>query len=173
MKNKQQRELYAPFFNNSASLTQVTGKVVKGFQVASGLSNNTPFEAGTVKLQKPFFKALGLDLESYFMATINLSTVDLQINIKQPDYLFTNIKWHKDIAAETFSFCACVLEYKDNKYEAIVYYPHIETKPDHFQPPCTVEIIAPYIESLSYGDDLVIILNNDNVKIEKTSKIIR
>ncbi|WP_068546357.1 hypothetical protein [Thalassotalea crassostreae] len=171
MKNKQQRELYAPFFNNSSSLTQVTGKVVKGFQVASGRSNNTPFQAGTVKLQKPFFKALGLDLESYFMATINLTTANLHINIKKPDYLFTDIKWHKDIAAETFSFCACVLEYKGKQYEALFYYPHLETKPDHFQPPCTIEIISPYIESLRYGSDLGLILNNENVKIEKTSKI--
>jgi hypothetical protein len=40
--------------------------------------------------------------------------------------------------------------------EEPLYYPHPETKPEHFQPPDILEIITSFISGLKYGDELVI-----------------
>jgi hypothetical protein len=44
-----------------------------GHQVASGLAVNNPYPAGTIAMQTPFFKALGLDLSGFYVGTLNVS----------------------------------------------------------------------------------------------------
>ena len=48
------------------------GKIVKGHGVASGISKTTPYPKGSLEMQFPFFKKMGLDLYQFYMGTLNL-----------------------------------------------------------------------------------------------------
>lgn len=129
----------------------IKGIVVAGYGVASGQSVNDD-ERGTISLQKPYFLARGLDLRQCFNGTINVDVAPLKLAAINGDYFFEQLKWHPDIAAENFSLVRCVLWLNDASYHGFIYYPHPETKPDHSQPKSVLEIIAPFIRELKYGD---------------------
>ncbi|MEM6611174.1 MAG: hypothetical protein AAF652_02775, partial [Cyanobacteria bacterium P01_C01_bin.72] len=73
--------------------------------------------------------------------------------------------WHPDYPAETFSFCRCEVNYQQIDYSGWVYYPHPETKIGHFQDPSIIEVIAPKIKELNYGDHLSLKLNPQEIKL--------
>jgi hypothetical protein len=54
-------------------LFSVTGFVCQGFRVASGQTTDSPYPAGTIAMQVPFFRDRGLDLSRYFLGTLNVS----------------------------------------------------------------------------------------------------
>lgn len=56
-----------------SDLTTLTGIVKPGHQVASGNAQDSPYEQGTLAMQLPFFRDLGLDLSGFFLATLNVS----------------------------------------------------------------------------------------------------
>ncbi|AFY36495.1 hypothetical protein Lepto7376_0035 [[Leptolyngbya] sp. PCC 7376] len=144
----------------------VKGVLLKGHQVASGLAKDSPYEAGTIALQTPHFKRLGLDLTPYFAGTLNLSIAPKTFRLRQPSYTFPNLKWHPDFDSETFSFCPCQILVGDRQYDGLIYYPHPETKINHFQDPHTVELIAPPISDIEYGDRLTLKVRPHEVAIE-------
>ncbi|WP_448555216.1 hypothetical protein [Thalassotalea montiporae] len=159
------------------------GRVIKGHQVASGKATDSPFSEGTIVLQKPFFKKLGLDLSRMFNGTINLEIeqtgqdlvqalgqetsqepcqkrhAELSDQLGKADYQFKNVKWTTDWPAEDFDFYSCQIAYQGKCYSAFIYQPKAETKVGHFQPSNVVELIAPFIEGLSYGDELELLIN--------------
>ena len=149
-------------------MLKIKGRVIKGHQVASGKATNSPFSAGTVALQKPCFKALGLDLSKMFNGTINLaleqpnqvSDETSSVQLGKADYRFKDVKWTTDWPAEDFDFYACQLVYHGKGYSAFIYQPRAETKVGHFQPSNVLELIAPFIEGLKYGDELELLINN-------------
>ncbi|CDN16785.1 hypothetical protein RintRC_4485 [Richelia intracellularis] len=47
----------------------------------------------------------------------------------------------------------------------LIYYPHPETKPEHFQSPDVLEILTGYIDNLHYGDELTLEVNSQQIKI--------
>ena len=143
----------------------VTGIVTQGHQVASGLAKNNPYEAGTIALQTPHFRKRGLDLSPYFAGTLNLSIAPHQFTIQSPTYTFAEVKWHPDFAAETFSFCPCHIEYQTQRCDGLIYYPHPETKLNHFQDPHILEIIAPPLINIHYGDRLTLHVSTKEVAI--------
>jgi hypothetical protein len=51
----------------------VEGIVQAGHGVASGNTAQSPYPQGTIKMQQPFFRQLGLDLSPYFPGTLNVS----------------------------------------------------------------------------------------------------
>jgi len=53
---------------------------------------------------------------------------------------------------EDFSFKRCRL----NGVDALIYYPHPDTKPDHHQSPDVVEVLAPKMETIVYGSKVVL-----------------
>jgi len=55
--------------------------------------------------------------------------------------------------------------YNEVVYNALIYYPHAETKIGHFQNKSTMEIIAPFINNIEYGDILYIIVNKLEIEI--------
>ncbi|REL26969.1 hypothetical protein DXX93_10550 [Thalassotalea euphylliae] len=146
---------------------KITGRVIKGHQVASGKATNSPFSAGTIALQKPFFKKLGLDLSEMFNGTINLaleqpnqvSQAAQSVQFGKADYRFKDVKWTTDWPAEHFDFYACQITHQGKHYSAFIYQPKAETKVGHFQPNNVVELIAPFIAGLSYGDELELLIN--------------
>lgn len=133
-----------------------SGTVKRGHGVASGVAGDSRYPAGTLRLQMPHFKALGLDLRSCFPGTINLDIAPLRLMMEHPDHRFVALQWSPHIPAETFSFCACRIEYAGTRVAGWIYYPHPETKPEHFQNPSTVELLAPKLEGIQCGDRLTV-----------------
>ena len=144
----------------------VEGQLVRGHQVASGLATDSPYKAGTIALQTPHFDKLGLDLTQYFSGTLNISIAPKRFSILKASHTFANLKWHQDFAPETFSFCPCQIQHRNKSYSALIYYPHPETKLGHFQDDHTVEVIAPHVTDLHYGDHLVLQVRPQEVAIK-------
>lgn len=142
------------------------GRLKRGYRVASGPSAAYP-EYGTIEKQKPYFKALGLDLEATFNGTLNISIEPYAFELAKPAYTFRAVKWTELTNAEDFSFSKCRVRFDGREYEGWVYYPHPETKKDHFQDGSTVEVLAPFIRDIKYGDDLEIILDTAEIEIVK------
>ncbi|GAA0856660.1 hypothetical protein GCM10009114_19490 [Aliiglaciecola litoralis] len=130
--------------------------LLKGHQVASGANPDTPYPAGSITLQKPYFKKLGLDLSRCFDGTLNLRLPARSFDILKSDFCFEEVQWIQGFRRETFSFVACQLEFQTKCFPAWVYYPHPETKTQHFQQPNLIEILAQKIDNLAYGDTLTL-----------------
>ena len=153
--------------SNSIALT---GIVKPGHQVASGQAADSPYERGTLEMQLPHFRNLGLDLSNFYLGTINLSIAPYTFELLQPKYTFERVKWHPDYLAETFSFSPCIVELKTKSNLGLVYYPHPETKIGHFQDSSIIEIIAPYMTNLNYGDRVLLKLNPQEIKLSNKDK---
>jgi hypothetical protein len=152
--------------------TRVRGLVVSGHGVASGLCNDPRFPGGTIALQKPVFRQHGLNLDYYFSGTINLSIAPLLYQVKQARHRFRGLRWSDQAAAEDFSFIDCRLLLKGRtRLEGMVYYPHPETKPEHFQSPDILEILTYPIEGLTYGDTLTIEVDPKQIKLLEKNDI--
>lgn len=131
--------------------------VTKGHQVASGNAGDLRFPIGTIAAQKPYFKKLGLDLADYFCATLNAQFACDKVVLTQANYSFSQVKWHRELAAEDFKFYDCQVIRQHQVYSGLIYQPQIETKKEHFQPENLIEILLPYIKNIHYGDELHII----------------
>lgn len=147
------------------NLISLSGIVKSGHQVASGQALDSPYVQGTLEMQSPFFRDLGLDLSNFYLGTVNISIAPYSFKVLQPQYTFPLVKWHPNYRAETFSFSPCIVTYLDISYQGLVYYPHPETKIGHFQDASIIEIIAPWIPTLNYGDRLSLHLNPQEIKL--------
>ena len=134
------------------SWQKVNGIVGRGHQVASGSALDSPYPAGTIEMQMPFFKALGLDLSDYFAGTLNVSISPHTFQLTNPELTFRQVEWTDRHPPEDFSFSRCHILFAGSAYNGWIYYPHPETKKRNFQTPSTIEIIAPKIVRLGYGD---------------------
>ena len=134
----------------------VSGTVIKGHGVASGRAGDRRFPGGTIAMQVPYFKELGLDLSEFHPGTINVDCAPWSFRPGPDALLFELVKWHPEMPAETFSFAKIRLMHKGAAYPAYIYQPHPETKAEHFQPGCAAEVLAPKIDGLAYGDPVAI-----------------
>lgn len=130
----------------------IAGVVQPGHRVASGLALDSPYPAGTIALQTPHFRERGLDLRPYYPGTLNVSIAPNQFQLRQPDYTFAAVTWLAGFDAETFSFVAGQLIWRSHSHNCLLYYPHPETKINHFQNPSIMEILAPKIAGIAYGE---------------------
>lgn len=130
----------------------IPGTLVRGHQVASRPSKDYPYS--TLEKQKPFFKALGLDLYAYYNGTLNVSIAPLTFAMTKPQFTFPLVEWTDLHPPETFSFSRCKVIFKDADFPGWVYYPHPETKKNHFQNPSLMEVISHLITGIQYGDPL-------------------
>lgn len=146
--------------------SRVQGSVMRGHRVASGACNDPRFPGGTIALQKPLFRSRGLNLDRFYPGTINLSIAPLLFSVKQARYRFRGLHWTDKAAAEDFSFMDCrVLPAQGSWLEGLIYYPHPETKPEHFQAPDILEILTCPIPGLAYGDRLTIEVDPDQLQL--------
>lgn len=143
--------------------------VVKGHQVASGRANDPRFPVGTINAQASHFKALGLDISEFYPATINAEFKSKSITLNQHDYFFQQVKWHKYIPAEDFKFWRCNLLKDDTEFSALIYQPQLDTKTEHIQPLNQLEILAPYIKNINYGDLLTLKINKQVITLSEFS----
>ena len=143
----------------------INGIVRPGHQVASGLAKDSPYPRGSIEMQSPFFRKLGLDLTPFFPGTLNVSVAPYTFIVKSPEFTFSNLKWSSGNPPETFSFSQCRLNFNAQAYDGLVYYPHPETKIRHFQDPSILEILAPLIANISYGSAIQIAVNSAEIEI--------
>lgn len=143
----------------------IAGTVQQGHQVASGSATDSPYPAGTIALQIPYFQALGLDLTACFPGTLNVSIAPYQFQLIQSPYRFKQVHWTDRHPPENFSFSACQVIFDSIRYGGWIYYPDPATKRTHFQPASTLEILAPPIRGITYGDRLTLEVNASEVKI--------
>ncbi|MEO1181282.1 MAG: hypothetical protein AAFX51_10615, partial [Cyanobacteria bacterium J06636_28] len=61
------------------------------------------------------------------------------------------LKQHSTI--KKFFDCRVLLK-TGQRINGLIYYPHPETKPEHFQDPATLEVLTEFIDGLSYGMDI-------------------
>lgn len=146
----------------------INAVVKRGHQIASGRATDNPYPKGSIEMQVPYFRALGLDLTRYFFGTLNLSISPYGFLIKEPDHHFMNVKWMEGCPAEDFMLVQCEIECKLIRYKGYVYYPDPSTKIGHFQDESTLEVIVEYIDGVGYGDQLALVL--DQTKIEVTHR---
>lgn len=147
------------------NLLTLMGIVSSGHRVASGQAVDSPYERGTLEMQLPYFRDLGLDLSGFYLGTINVSIAPHTFELIAPKYTFTQVKWHQNYPAETFSFATVVVVYQSVSYDGWIYYPHPETKIGHFQDDSILEIIAPEISDLDYGDRLSLKVNSQEIRV--------
>ena len=133
----------------------VSARIVQGHRVASGQNGNPLFPGGTLRMQLPFFRALGLDLSRYHIGTLNVSIAPLTYRVLAPRFTFRAVKWHTTEPAEDFSFFDVrLLRENALPMEGLIYFPHPETKPTHFQKTDVLELLFPLFEELNYGMEI-------------------
>jgi hypothetical protein len=130
----------------------ISATIVQGHRVASGLNADPRFPGGTLRMQLPFFRDLGLDLSGYHLGTLNVSIAPMSYRIVKPKFTFREVKWHPTEPAEDFSFFD-VTVHRNNAppMSGLIYFPHPDTKPEHFQKPDVLELLLPWAEGLSYS----------------------
>ena len=152
------------FVEETAARQQVRVQIVHGHRVASGLGGDARFPGGTIHLQTPYFKALGLDLSPYYPGTINVSVAPLSYTVVKSALTFEKLAWTDAIPPETFSFFN-VWRVKDDgtRVKGLVYYPHPETKVQHFQKPDTLELLFPKMDDVAYGQEMLLEFNSSEL----------
>ncbi len=144
---------------------RVNGVVIQGHQTASGVSPKAQFREGTIYFQKFKFKELGLNLDFCFNGTINLSIAPSEVVLHDTRLQFHDVLWHPEHRAEHFSMSPCRILFEGRSTDAFVYYPHPETKPNCFHPRTTVELIAPFIQGVTYGSRLELQVLSNEIEI--------
>ncbi|GAB4360527.1 MAG: hypothetical protein Kow006_30500 [Gammaproteobacteria bacterium] len=144
--------------------TLIPGVVTRGYGVASGLAGDPRFPEGTLALQFPLFRERGLSLDECYPGTVNVDISPLRFAIQRADFRFERLRWSAHVSAETFSFCRCRLLHQGNDYPAWIYYPHPETKPEHFHSASILEVVAPFIAGLDYGDAVTVHVAEERVR---------
>jgi len=152
-----------------ASLRWVRCRLVAGHGVASGRAATSPYPAGTIQLQAPFFAARGINLAPFFAGTLNLEAARGQWRLRDPDARVEALEWTDRHPPETFSFWHCRLRIPAETataaivgggaggsagLAALIYYPHPETKRAHHQAASCLEVLAPRISGLTPGQEL-------------------
>jgi hypothetical protein len=140
-------------------------RLVEGHGVASGCAAASPYPAGTIELQRPYFAALGLDLSACFAGTLNLSVAPLEWRLQDPDHCFDHLAWTPLHPPETFSFWQIQLRRLGGRLDGLasvwattgivpawIYLPDPATKVRHFQPPVVLEVLAPPLGPVAVGD---------------------
>lgn len=147
----------------SESWAIINGKVQDGYKVASRQAENSPYPKGTINMQKPFFKALGLDLASFYEGTLNISIAPYTFIVKNPEFTFLSVEWTDKHPPENFSFSRCRIIYNSSEHSGWIYYPDPSTKKTHFQHSSIIEIIAPLILDIKRDDELKLALNTNEI----------
>ena len=69
------------------------------------------------------------------------------------------MKWQNTLPVLDFKLSYCQLIVNNSDYKALIYQPQATTKIEHFQADNQLEILAPYINDLKYGDELYLTTN--------------
>ena len=150
--------------NSSKKFYRVQGKVIKGYAVASGQAKDSPYPQGSIIMQTPFFLERGLAIRPYYPATLNVSIAPKRFKMVNPEWTFRDVAWFEG-CCETFSFSQCKVVLGGKEVEGIIYFPHPETKPDHFQDDSVLEILAPFLGEVGEGEQVSVLLKRGEIEI--------
>lgn len=143
----------------------LAGVVVPGHGVASGRAKRDQFPGGAIRLQTPVFAALGVDLSPYYPGTINVDVSPRRVDVVAPRHRLEQVEWLEGYPAETFSFVDMEIRAGGREYDALLFYPHPETKPEHHQEPGVLEVLARRIAGVAPGRTLAVRLATDQVAV--------
>jgi hypothetical protein len=144
-----------------------TARVIQGHRVASGLNGNPHFPGGTLRMQAPFFRKLGVDLAAFHPGTVNVSIAPHRYRPGRARHTFRDVKWHPTEPAEDFSFFDLrLIRAGLSPLAGFIYYPHPDTKPTHFQQLDVLELLLPFVEGMHYGMELTLETPADQLSIE-------
>jgi len=142
-------------------------RVVPGHRVASGLNQDPRFPGGTLRMQWPHFLERGLDLARFYPGTMNVSLAPRRYCVQTPRYTFRAVRWHPVAPAEDFSFLDVrALRKGRDPVEGFIYYPHPETKPEHFQKDDILELLLPFLDNVPYGTLLQLEVPREQLRVE-------
>lgn len=142
---------------------KIPGSIQRGHQIASGLASDSPYPRGSIEMQVPNFKRLGLDLSSYYAGTLNIFIKPHSFIMHNPMYTFRDVRWAPDFPPDDFSFSPCSITLGDRWYPSYVSYPHPETKTNHFHDGSTLEIMSQYIPLAAFGDQVLLKLDPEEI----------
>ena len=148
----------------------ITGVVAQGYRIASGMNiEGVPGPFGEMLKdsfvrQRPFFEKKIPGFASVWTGTINLDVSPKKARMLFFDHSIT-CEWHPGIT-ETFGVVSGVtVHFRGKAYSpAFIYYPMPSTihTPRHE----IIELLAPKIEGLAYGDEVTIEVSPEKVAIE-------
>ncbi len=133
---------------------RIQGTVICGHQVASGQGGDLRYPIGTLGLQLPIFKSLGLDVDDFFAGTINVDISPARFQLTEVPVRLDEVEWTEHHPPEDFYFFPCHVVLGETKQNGMIYMPSPQTKAEHFQKDSVLEVLAPWISGLSYGDSI-------------------
>ena len=142
------------------------GIIVSGHGVASGQGKDARYPKGTLHLQTPYFKALGIDLSNFFPGTLNVHLGQKSIIIRNPKYQAIAIAWSSYIAPENFFFFDVEVEFEGHLYKGLIYMPDPATKTDHFQDASMIELLLPKIPGIKSGKSISLKVEDAQILIQ-------
>ena len=150
----------------------LSGRLSAGYGVASGSSKESPYSDGTIQMQSPVFRRLGLDLSRCYFGTLNVDFAPLEVSLSKPDHRFEMVQWTELHPPETFSFWN--VEIKASEAQVVrgwIYYPHPETKVLHWQPRTILELLAPRFSGLKLGCTIHVRDQSRRIKLVDTFRV--
>ena len=136
---------------------------MRGHNVASTKSEHYP--RGTIEMQAPFFRERGLDLSGFYSGTLNISIAPRKFRIRNARFHFPAVQWTSKHPPEHFSFSPCTVIRDRTEYSGVIYYPHPETKARHHQDDSVIEVLAPWIDGIGYGDRLELEVEDSEIEV--------
>lgn len=141
-------------------------RLLRGRGVASGRGGDPRYPDGTLALQAPLFARLGVDLQRFRRGTLNLSVAPFHVRVATPDVTLRQIAWSPHVPPEDFSFVRCrVGRPGAGEHEALVYWPHPDTTPEHHQPPTVVEVLAPDLGDVAAGEAVALTYDPQKLRV--------
>jgi len=148
----------------------ITARVVSGHGVASGRNGNPRFPGGTLRMQADHLRQCGIDLSAFFLGTINVSIAPYRYRVVHPRHTIRQLKWHPTEPAEDFSFFDIrAAGPVGDPVAGLIYYPHPDTKPTHFQRPNVLELLLPHIDQVRVGAEMRLEIPRNQMLIEDPS----
>ena len=155
----------------SGMQTTVSGVVVEGYRIASGLNRegaitgpNGEVVRDSFVRQRKFFEAEIPEMKSVWTGTINLSIAPKACHMLKWDYEVT-CEWQPG-TVETFGIVKdVILRARGGMYNGFIYYPL--PSPIHSPRHDLIELLAPKIEGLAYGDEVSIDVAADTISIQE------
>ncbi len=145
-----------------STLQFVTGVLKKGYGVASGCAADSPYPKGSIALQSPHFLERGLDIRRCYAGTLNVSITPYTFTVANPQWVFERVRWYNGYI-ETFSFSRCKVLCREKEVDGYIYYPHPETKPDHFQDDSVLEVLAPHLGVIHENEKVTLGINRREI----------
>ncbi len=142
----------------------VVGILSPGYGHASGIRSKK-YPEGTINLQRPHFFKHGLDISDCFAGTLNVSIAPRSFRMKTAEFLLHEIIWKEGRRAENFMIARCKVKRGIDWLPSFVYYPDPSTKDNSIDDPQQIQILAPKIEGIKYGDKIELLLRSKEIEI--------